>query len=88
MTTPKLPELNLILFMIVLTLLLVVLAQGAEIRRTGALKGVGERLKLLRRSYMGDNLAHLFRLFREVPGAREGPGLQPEQRDKTKSERE
>lgn len=77
---------NLILFTIVLTLLLVVLEQVAEIRRTGALKGVGERLELFRRSYMEDNLAHLFHLFREVPAAREGPGVRHEQRDKTKSE--
>lgn len=56
-----------------------------QIRRKGSPQGEVEQ-DLPRHSYMGDNHARLFRLFREVPVAREDPGARNEQMDKTKSE--
>lgn len=73
--------------MVILTLLLLGLgAKVAETRDTGFQREVMLAAVRTLHSCKGDSLAHLFRLFQGDPEAREDPAVQPEPKDKTKSE--
>ena len=72
---------------VVLTLLLLGLeTKVAETRDTGSQLEVMLAAVRNLHSCKGDSLARLFRLFQGDPEAQEDPAVQPEPKDKTKSE--